>query len=165
MTERITADWPDGANDARISAPIRKVGGYPILDVRVARFAKALAAAVVVGASACTGSPVKVCTLIGCGGGLTVVLDGAGASRATSVEVSGPGDSTRVQACNTATPCTGTQGVFFYDFTPDTATIRVVTDSGATTFTTAPAYTVTYPNGKACGPECRSATVHVSIPG
>ncbi len=123
-----------------------------------------LAAALAVGASACDASSIgRACTLIGCAGGLTVVLDGTGAGRATRVEVSAPGDSTHVWACNTATPCTGTQGVFFSGFTPDTATIRVVTDSATTTVTVAPAYAVSYPNGKACGPECRNGTVHVSV--
>lgn len=162
MPERMTADWPDGGSDRRVPIPIRRTGRYPILKVRVARLAPILALAI--GAAGCNASSIgRACTLIGCAGGLTVILDGAGASRVTSVAVSATGDSTRVQACNTATPCAGTQGVFFFDFTPDTATIRVVTDSGTATFTVVPAYAVSYPNGKACGPECRNGTVHVAV--
>ena len=130
---------------------------------RIALVAAAVAAAMA--ASACgkrtpTG---RVCTLMACLGELRVVLSGAGATRVTSIEVSAPGDSSRAWSCTTATPCTGTPGVSFSGFTPDTVTIRIATDSDTTALTLAPAYTTIYPNGPDCPGECRTASVAVAI--
>ena len=104
----------------------------------------------------------KACTLIGCDDALTVVLDGAGAANVMRVEATAPGDTARVWNCTTATPCTGATGVWFRSYAPATVVIRLVTDTGSTSYPFTPQYTVSQPNGPGCGPECKSATLHIT---
>lgn len=111
--------------------------------------------------AACSSSPApqRACTLIGCESGLEVRLD-APPSGAYRVEASAPGDTApRVQTCDPATACNGR--VFFRDFTPDSATIRVVTATDTLTRAVRPTYQTQQPNGPDCPPTCRRAAVRI----
>ena len=118
----------------------------------------AMLAGALVGCSPST-PPSQACTLIGCDSGLTVVVDPtpAGSFR---VEADAPGDSTRAVECSAQQPCAN--GAFFRDFTPESATIRVIVSSDTTTRSVTPVYEALQPNGPQCPPTCRQATVTVS---
>jgi hypothetical protein len=101
--------------------------------------------------------PPQICTLIGCESGLEIVLEArpAGAFR---VEASAPGQPARVIDCPTAASC---ERIFFDDFTPDSVTVRVTAAAGAMSWNGRPSYRTLQPNGPACPPTCRQATVRV----
>jgi len=101
------------------------------------------------------------CTLIGCVGGLRVTLDALPTSSFT-ITAQAPGQTPEVFSCATPVSC-GTVHTF-RDFTASEGQIVVTTAQGTLTHPVRPEYRVTYPNGKQCGPECRSASVTVSIP-
>lgn len=112
--------------------------------------------------AACSHSaaPQRACTLIGCESGLEIRLDAppAGAYR---VEVGSPGVAEpRVQACDPATRCDGR--VYFRDFTPEVATIRVIAGADTLTRTLRPSYETLRPNGPDCPPTCRRAEVRIA---
>jgi hypothetical protein len=117
-----------------------------------------------VAAIACGDSIVRVCTLLGCVGGLTIALQGPGAARVVRLELTAPGDSTRRWICSVSTPCTSQDGVFFPDYTPPTVMVTYVTDAGSSAVNLSPTYQTFRPNGPDCGPECRGAKVVLNVP-
>ncbi|HET9986072.1 MAG TPA: hypothetical protein VFQ38_20900 [Longimicrobiales bacterium] len=118
-----------------------------------------MALAALLAACSRSAAPQRACTLIGCESGLAVRLDAppAGAYR---VEATGPGaPSPRVQECDAATRCGG--HIYFRDFTPDVATIRIVAGADTVTRTVRPSYKTLQPNGPDCPPTCRRAEVRI----
>lgn len=119
-------------------------------------------AAVSPACSRSTPPPQRACTLIGCESGLTVVLDDAPAEP-YRVEVSAPGETEpRVVECSSASPCGGR--VFLRDFTPESATVRVVAGGDTVAREVRPTYETLQPNGPGCPPTCRQAEVRVTLP-
>jgi hypothetical protein len=111
---------------------------------------------------ACDGpSDNRVCTLIGCVGGLRVMLEALPTSSFT-LSVQAPGQPAKVVNCPVPASC-GTAHVF-QDFTASEALIEVTTSLGTARYTVRPEYRVSYPNGSQCEPTCRSATTSVAIP-
>lgn len=105
--------------------------------------------------------PGRVCTRIGCESGLEIQLDRtpAGAFR---VEARAPGDAApRVFECPAAGQCGGR--VFFRDFTPDSATIRVIVGADTIVRSVRPAYEIVQPNGPGCPPTCRQGRVRIDL--
>jgi hypothetical protein len=101
------------------------------------------------------------CTLIGCSDMLVVEFD-AQPSTPFRVEVTNPFGTFVSIDCPTGMACRP-NGAAFPDFTPATATVKVITAAGTTTTTVSPAYTNVKPNGEHCGPTCRIATVKVLV--
>jgi hypothetical protein len=109
-------------------------------------------------ANGCQGA----CTLIGCTNGLIIQLS-ADPKANFRVEVrASMGLSANVYECNNGVNCGGF--VFFQDYYPETAIIKVITPSGTREVTVTPEYKESFPNGKGCGSACRSATVPVALP-
>ena len=105
----------------------------------------------------------RSCTLIGCVNGLFVEF-----SQPTPgpfrVEVRGTSSMTvHVYECTSATGC-GQGLAMFEDYFPQSVTIKLTTAAGTTTMSATPVYTESQPNGKGCGPTCRSARVTVPAP-
>jgi hypothetical protein len=110
---------------------------------------------------ACTQSGTQgeqVCTLVGCESGLEVAVQPA-PSGAYSVEVEAAGQATRTVQCTAGSPC----ALFFRDFTPERATVRVIVAGDTTTAAVAPEYRTLQPNGPQCPPTCRRASVTVDL--
>ena len=105
----------------------------------------------------------RSCTLIGCINGLFVEFS-LSAPTAYRVEVRGTAaQAVYVYECTPAAQCAG-GGARFEDYFPETVIIKVITAAGTTTTTATPVYVESHPNGKGCGPTCRSARVTVSAP-
>jgi hypothetical protein len=110
---------------------------------------------------ACSAASIS-CTLIGCISGLFVKFS-APPTGAYHVEVSSAESPTpRTYDCANAAQCLPV--VQFQNYQPATAVVTV-TYAGRTTQTeVTPVYETQYPNGKACGGACTSATVTVPLP-
>jgi hypothetical protein len=119
--------------------------------------------ALAAGGCAQSGSqPEQVCTLIGCDSGLAVTIQPV-PSGAYRVEVAAAGQTEQSVQCTAGAPC----DLFFRDFTPERATVRVIVAGDTTTATVTPTYQTLQPNGPACPPTCRrgSATVRLDADG
>ncbi|HEU4989472.1 MAG TPA: hypothetical protein VFT41_06805 [Gemmatimonadaceae bacterium] len=123
------------------------------------------ALAVLVTVAACGhGTPTqRACTLIGCDSGITIMLSGTAAASVTRVEVSAPGDTTRAHDCTSTSPCTGTFGVWFANYTPATVTVHLVMATDSRTYTITPTYKDQQPNGPDCPPVCHQATLSIDV--
>jgi hypothetical protein len=133
---------------------------------RSIRLALAGASALMLSGAAC-GSPVEVCTLIGCDSGLTVQLSSLPVG-AFTVEVFPESPSlhppvTRYD-CDPARSSCDTW-ILFPDFFPRSPYVRVTSSVGSVTLPIVDVpYQTSYPNGRQCGPACRRAFVMVDIP-
>jgi hypothetical protein len=110
----------------------------------------------------CAGSsePAQACTLIGCESGLEVELH-ATPGGGFEVEALAPGDTApRRFECDPAVQCGGR--AFFSGFTPESVTIRVLTETDTLVRSLAPVYDTLQPNGPGCPPTCRRATVRIA---
>lgn len=123
----------------------------------------ALVLCVFIGGCSNSPEPVQACTLIGCESGLEVQLVGT-PPEAYRVEASAPGQPTpRVVECTATNPC-GPR-VFLRDFTPESATIRLIVGADTATRTVRPSYETVQPNGPGCPPTCRQASVQIDLEG
>ncbi len=122
--------------------------------------------AVVVATAACD-SPTEVCTLVGCDSGLTVQLSGLPVG-AFTVEVFPESPALdppvyRYECTPGPQPCS--TRVLFPGLYVEQPYVRVTSALGTVTHHEPDVtYQTSYPNGRQCGPECRSATVSVGIP-
>lgn len=108
----------------------------------------------------------RVCTLIGCQSGLLVRLNTlpAGAFR-VDVFAQAPDQSPAyVYECTPGpTPCQ--QAIFFPGLVAPHPFIRVTTTQGTVLHEiTDLVYETSRPNGRTCGPECRTAETTVAVP-
>lgn len=118
----------------------------------------------------------EVCTLIGCGPSLEVRLAGEHVPTDFTVTVlSSSGDFVKVRCTEGSAefeppeasrwmPSCPAGGVTFQDFAPAEATVTVLWSEGDVSEEFAPAYSQSQPNGPACEPVCRSASIDVYIP-
>lgn len=105
----------------------------------------------------CAGQEPRVCTLIGCNGGLNVTVVSTVQQNLTVTVKSG------AETLHTFTCMAGQQCMAFIDNrTPANVTVQVGTVSGTVSKDFAPVYTVSRPNGPGCDPECKQATVTVN---
>lgn len=122
---------------------------------------------VAVAATTSCDSPLEVCTLIGCDSGLTVQLSSLPVGEFT-VEVLGesPGlhpPAYRYECVPGAQPCSAR--ILFPGLYLENPYVRITTAVGTVVhFAEDVTYRTSYPNGRQCGPECRTATVTVDIP-
>ena len=114
----------------------------------------------VAAAMACSGNtePVRVCTLIGCNDGLNVVVN-ASLQQDYTVTVTSGGQTLHTFSCRAGQPCQA----FVENKTPATVTVGVATAMGPVSKEFTPEYRVNKPNGPDCPPDCRQATVTVTV--
>jgi hypothetical protein len=110
---------------------------------------------------ACSGNqtePVRVCTLIGCNDGLNVIVN-ASLQQDYTVTVSSGAQTLHTFTCRPGQPCQA----FVDNHTPAQVTVSVATAAGPVSKTFTPEYKVTKPNGPDCPPDCRQASVTVTV--
>lgn len=98
------------------------------------------------------------CTLIGCSSGLTVDLQGA-SEEPFMLTVESKGGEKKSVEC--ASP--GSCFAFFEEFTPAEVTVTFESEATRVERTFTPEYSRWRPNGPDCPPECRIATVVLSV--
>jgi hypothetical protein len=103
------------------------------------------------------------CTLIGCGNGLHVELEGA-TDGPVRVVVTLPDGTKLEERCDGAARCLS--GIVFEDVTATSVVIDVYLGSDEPVrFAEQLTYDQYFPNGEDCGPPCRLAKVHLAPPG
>ncbi len=102
----------------------------------------------------------RVCTLIGCESGLVVKIGGSLPDSVT-VSVSSPGSSQPWTVRCTTAECV--QNIFFADFTPTSVHVEVHGPGVDIARDIEPSYVLFQPNGAACPPTCRIATVQLQV--
>lgn len=118
----------------------------------------------------------RVCTLIGCGPSLEITLVGDYLPTTFAlVLASSEGDTVHVlctdgnatfdppEAARWSPTCPA-GGVALQDFTPEKLTVTASWSGGEVTQDFQPAYTESQPNGPACEPTCRAASLELHIP-
>lgn len=117
-----------------------------------------LAAALSLACSSSTNE--QACTLIGCSDGLVVRVAGLTEGTAT-IELKSVGRPPIVLTCDGPAHCAA--GVQFENETPAQATITVTSGDRVQAMEAEPVYVKSRPNGPGCEPECRQATVTVTL--
>jgi hypothetical protein len=109
---------------------------------------------------ACVGNqePQRVCTLIGCNDGLNVTVTSS-LQQDISVTVKSGAQTLHTFTCSAGQPCMA----FLDNQTPANVTVQIATSAGTISRDYTPEYKVSRPNGPGCDPECRQATVTVSV--
>lgn len=103
-----------------------------------------------------------VCTLIGCVSGLLVSFSTT-PTGSVHVEITSPTDRTpHAYDCAVGTKCF--PDPLFGNWMPDTAYVTVTYAGRTTTTEVHPVYEPQYPNGRACGAACTSATITLPLP-
>jgi hypothetical protein len=120
-----------------------------------------LAVAAVTSAGTGCDNPFGGCTLVGCFSGITVTFDAA-PPPGTVVELESPLSVPWRVECGVDWDCQF--DIPFYEFTPSSLTVRVVTPTGEVTESLNPEYRNRQPNGGGCGPTCRVATIQIELP-
>jgi hypothetical protein len=122
----------------------------------------ALSAALAIVAAAAAGcsqpaTANRVCTMIGCESGLTVIVEAApqGPYR---VEARAAGEEPRVRECQSEQDC---RRIFFADFLPEEVILEVIAGDARSSHTVRPQVVTVQPNGPECPPTCRQARVTV----
>jgi hypothetical protein len=102
------------------------------------------------------------CSDVGCISGL-IVSFATPPTGSLHVEVTSPTSPTpRVYDCANAPQCSPV--ATFGDYMPATAIVTVTYAGRTTTTEVHPVYEAQYPNGRACGAACTSATVTLPLP-
>jgi len=125
-------------------------------------FAILAVAAVTSGGTGC-GNPfgATACFEIGCDSGIRLTFD-APPPAGTIIELdSSSGFPWRLE-CGVDWNCDFDP--FFYGFTPEHVTVRVVTSTGEVTASVRPKYLKFQPNGEDCPPTCRVASIMIELP-
>jgi hypothetical protein len=104
------------------------------------------------------------CTEAGCASGLEVRL-GQPVTEPLTIEAYslGPDNPRYVYTCSDASRC-NMSGAFFEDYLPSSVSIRVTVGARTRTQSAQPAYRSFSPNGRDCGPTCRTAVVDIAAP-
>jgi hypothetical protein len=101
------------------------------------------------------------CTLIGCDSGLALRFP-TPPTAPFHVEATSPDSGPRSYDCSNNTGCLF--GTNIPDYLPETVTLVVTYQGRTSTTIVRPAYEVSRPNGKGCGPLCRQATITLPLP-
>ena len=107
----------------------------------------------------------KTCTLIGCNSGLTVHLNTkpTGTYKVEVFALSPNQQPSYVYECSNVSNCQ--QDIFFAGLIVSHPYVRITTSTGTKTVEIPTVnYVTSRPNGPACDPECRQATVNVDVP-
>jgi hypothetical protein len=123
--------------------------------MRFTTFLNATAAVLLAGCNPLT----QACTLIGCESGLLVQLT-TPPSGAYRVEAIVAGAAPVVLECGATPAC---PPIVFRELEAERVTIRVTTGDRTVSRDFTPQYENQYPNGRRCGPACRSATVNFQL--
>ena len=109
---------------------------------------------------ACSGNtePQLGCTLIGCTDGLNVVVNAA-LQQDFTVTVTSGGQTLHTFTCRSGQSC----HAFVENKTPATVTVALATGMGPVSKEFTPEYKINKPNGPNCPPDCRQATVTVTV--
>lgn len=105
-----------------------------------------------------TEEPPQACTEIGCSDGLAVEVVSS-LAQSISVTVKAGAQELHTFRCDPGQPCRA----FIDNQTPAEVTIEVQTAQGAVSKTYRPEYQINRPNGPGCPPECKQATVTVTL--
>jgi hypothetical protein len=121
-----------------------------------------LAALMLVAVTACASSEPdegpRVCTMIGCSNGLSIVVNSTVQQDLTVTVLSGE-QTLHSFTCRAGQPCQ----TFLENQTPMNVTVRVTSSAGTVSREYAPEYRMNRPNGPDCPPECRQATVTMAV--
>ncbi|HEY0674163.1 MAG TPA: hypothetical protein VGD27_17945 [Longimicrobiales bacterium] len=113
---------------------------------------------IVVCAACSSNEVVRACTEIGCSNGLAIEVS-SGLQQAITVHVRSGTQTLHTFRCEPNQPCQA----FVADQTPAQVTIVVDAPEGELSKTYQPEYRTNRPNGPDCPPECRQATVRLSV--
>jgi|SRR5687768_3165509 len=111
-------------------------------------------------AAICVGCNTEPCTLIGCVGGLHIILPSdVDVNQAVHVEIELPDGSQQEQLCEVSSDCSE----FFFEGVSARSVVLRITIGGNTTqiLERELTYNEFRPNGPDCEPICRSARVHI----
>lgn len=104
----------------------------------------------------------RACTLIGCLNGLAVEFS-TPPTAPYRMEVRSNSLTVNVYECTVLNQCYP-NGTVFENYYPQSVTIKVITATGTASTEVTPTYVESQPNGKGCGPTCRTARVTVPFP-
>ena len=117
-----------------------------------------LAVIVLTGCAGNTG-PERACTLIGCDNGLDLQVNSS-LSQSFSVKVSTiMGQPMYSFTCQAGQPCRA----FISGQTPQEVRVTVATPQGDVSKTFKPEYKISKPNGPDCPPDCKQATIVMTL--
>ena len=102
--------------------------------------------------------PTRVCTMIGCEDGLAVEVNSS-LRQSFTVNVRSGNQVIHTFRCDPGQPCRA----FVSNQTPAQVTVTLETAQGLVSRTFQPEYRMNRPNGSDCPPECRQATITVSV--
>lgn len=107
-----------------------------------------------------TSEPQRVCTLIGCENGLTVEVNQS-LQQSFTVNVRAGTQTIHTFRCDPGQPCRA----FISNQTPDEVTVSIDAGGGQqpVSRTYRPEYRLNRPNGPDCDPECKQATVTLTV--
>jgi hypothetical protein len=100
----------------------------------------------------------RVCTMIGCENGLAVEVNGS-LQQSFTVNVRSGTQVIHTFRCDPGQPCRA----FVSNQTPAEVTVVVETAQGPVSKSFTPEYRLNRPNGADCPPECKQATVTVTV--
>ena len=100
------------------------------------------------------------CTLIGCEDALAVDVYGIPSQTLVTIEAITAGQATRTMTCTSAgESCM----VRFGEFAPSEVIMRVSWTGRTTDIAVVPSYSPVYPNGRDCGPACRTTRIAITV--
>jgi hypothetical protein len=102
--------------------------------------------------------PTRVCTMIGCESGLAIEVSSS-VQQSFTVNVRAGTQVIHTFRCDPGQPCRA----FVSNQTPAQVTVTLETAQGPISRTFQPEYRLNRPNGPDCEPECRQATVTVTV--
>lgn len=119
----------------------------------------ALCVVLVLGCSSTEEEPQVICTLIGCENGLNVQVNSSLTQSFTVTVRAGSGEQLHSFTCNPGQTCQA----FVAGQTPDEVTVTLATAQGPVSKTFQPEYRLNRPNGPDCPPECKQATIVMTV--
>ena len=124
-------------------------------------YAVALCAALTLALPACEG--LLGCTEVGCGDSLVIQLAGVNPEEEFTLTLHADGEDPIVLDCDpVGGECFGPY-LSYQEFNPDEVTLVLELADTTISRTFEPHYRTSYPNGRFCGPECRSAEITFEV--
>jgi hypothetical protein len=117
-----------------------------------------LVAGVLLGSCANLSEPERVCTLIGCTDGLAIEVNHS-LQQSFTVNVRSGTQTIHTFRCDPGQPCRA----FVSNQTPSDVTVTVDSPQGPVSKDFQPEYRLSRPNGPDCLPECKQATIALTV--